>query len=274
MLGVVALPLIGISPPLPRIRDARFVLHTHPFPPSLLLRFHSPILPRLGRALPKRASLLLLPKASVGRADYVAEPATNVNFPKEMNVLGCSAPLVLLGTGYREKVFAIIGVKVYAAAFYVGSSVTENLHSWNGKSAADILEASSVFTFLYQAPLEKSLNIVLVRDVDGKTFWNALDDLITPRIKSPTAIDNSSLSTFRNTFQGRDLKQGTSIILTWLEPTKMLISISSDGVPSNVDAEITSANVNLALYDGFFGNSPVSPTLKASAAHGLQMVLR
>ncbi|XP_020097600.1 fatty-acid-binding protein 3, chloroplastic isoform X3 [Ananas comosus] len=248
MLGVVALPLIGISPPLPRIRDARFVLHTHPFPPSLLLRFHSPILPRLGRALPKRASLLLLPKASVGRADYVAEPATNVNFPKEMNVLGCSAPLVLLGT--------------------------ENLHSWNGKSAADILEASSVFTFLYQAPLEKSLNIVLVRDVDGKTFWNALDDLITPRIKSPTAIDNSSLSTFRNTFQGRDLKQGTSIILTWLEPTKMLISISSDGVPSNVDAEITSANVNLALYDGFFGNSPVSPTLKASAAHGLQMVLR
>nr|CAD1842519.1 unnamed protein product [Ananas comosus var. bracteatus] len=176
--------------------------------------------------------------------------------------------------GYREKVFAIIGVKVYAAAFYVGSSVTENLHSWNGKSAADILEASSVFTFLYQAPLEKSLNIVLVRDVDGKTFWNALDDLITPRIKSPTAIDNSSLSTFRNTFQGRDLKQGTSIILTWLEPTKMLISISSDGVPSNVDAEITSANVNLALYDGFFGNSPVSPTLKASAAHGLQMVLR
>lgn len=52
--------------------------------------------------------------------------------------------------GYREKVFAIIGVKVYAAAFYVGSSVTESLHSWNGKSAADILEASSVFTFLYQ----------------------------------------------------------------------------------------------------------------------------
>lgn len=33
----------------------------------------------------------------------------------------------------------------------------------------------------------------------------------------------SSNKTFRNTFQGRDLKQGTSIILTWLEPTKMLV---------------------------------------------------
>ncbi|OAY70417.1 Fatty-acid-binding protein 3, chloroplastic, partial [Ananas comosus] len=124
----------------------------------------------------------------------------------------CSAGMPMLES-YREKVFAIIGVKVYAAAFYVGSSVTENLHSWNGKSAADILEASSVFTFLYQAPLEKSLNIVLVRDVDGKTFWKPWM-ILYPRIKT---------------------------------------------------------NVNLALYDGFFGNSPVSPTLKASAAHGLQM---
>lgn len=59
MVGVVALPLISISPPpLPRIRDARSVLRTHPFPPSPLLRLHSPILHRMGRAT------LLLPKAS------------------------------------------------------------------------------------------------------------------------------------------------------------------------------------------------------------------
>lgn len=52
----------------------------------------------------------------------------------------------------------------------------------------------------------------------------------------------------------------------------MQISISSSGFPSNVDAEIKSMNVNLALYDGFFGDNPVSPTLKASVADGLRML--
>ncbi|URE22125.1 Chalcone-flavanone isomerase [Musa troglodytarum] len=51
------------------------------------------------------------PRASVGSADYVVEPGTSVKFPKELQVPGCSSSLVLLGTGYREKVFAIIGVK-------------------------------------------------------------------------------------------------------------------------------------------------------------------
>ena len=165
---------------------------------------------------------------------------------------------------------------------------------------------------------------MLVRDVDGKTFWNALNDVISPRIKEQTAVDESALSNFRNTFQGRDLKQGTLILLTWIEPSKMLVrsrsiirkryiimlflccymwrllfhltswkltlwtrvawvsvwtfwylqvSISSDGFPTNVDAEIESVNVTLALFDGFFGVSPVSPTLKISVANGLVAVL-
>lgn len=76
------------------------------------------------------------------------------------------------------------------------------------------------------APLEKSLQIVLVRDVDGKTFWDALDEAISPRIKSPTPVDTSALSAFRTIFQGRPLKQGTCIFLTWLDSTKMLVSIT------------------------------------------------
>lgn len=64
---------------------------------------------------------------------------------------------------------------------------------------------------------------MLVRDVDGKTFWDALNDVISPRIKNPTGNDESAISTFKNTFQGRNLKQGTLILLTWLEPSKMLV---------------------------------------------------
>lgn len=77
------------------------------------------------------------------------------------------------------------------------------------------------------APFEKSLQIILVRDIDGKTFWDALDDAISPRIKAPTAEDKAALSTFRGVFQDRPLKKGTFIFLTWSNPSTLLVSISS-----------------------------------------------
>lgn len=79
--------------------------------------------------------------------------------------------------------------------------------------------------FWIAVPLEKSLQIVLVRDVDGKTFWDALDEAISPRIKAPSPVDVSALSTFRSIFQGRSLRKGTFIFLTWMEPSKMLVSV-------------------------------------------------
>lgn len=121
--------------------------------------------------------------------------------------------------------------------------------------------------------MEKSLHIVLVRDVDGKTFWDALDEAVSPRVTSPTPIDESALSTFRSIFQGRSLKKGALILLTWLEPSKMLVSVSPTGVPTKADAAIESMNVTRALFDVFFGESPVSPTLKASVASGLVSTL-
>ncbi|KAF8408923.1 hypothetical protein HHK36_004999 [Tetracentron sinense] len=211
--------------------------------------------------------------AVVGSAEYTEEPATNVKFQMSLGLPGCSSSLSLLGTGYREKVFAIIGVKVYAVGLYAKQSIISKLNAWKGRSAAEIQEDSSLFYSIFQDPLEKSLQIVLVRDVDGKTFWDALDDAVSPRIKAPTSVDESALSTFRTIFQGRALKKGTFIFLTWLDPSKMLVCIS-DGLPSTVDSTIESMNVTSALFDVFFGDAPVSPSLKASVANGLAMVLK
>ncbi|XP_040986762.1 fatty-acid-binding protein 3, chloroplastic isoform X1 [Juglans microcarpa x Juglans regia] len=212
--------------------------------------------------------------ASSSSVEYTEEPTTNVKFQRSLSLPGCSSSLSLIGTGYREKVFAIIGVKIYAAGLYVNQSILFKLNAWKGKSAAEIQENSSLFNSIFQSPLEKSLQIVLVRDVDGKTFWDALDDAISPRIKAPTSIDELALSTFRSIFQGRPLKKGTFIFLTWLDPSKMLVCVSSDGLPASVDAEIESENVTLALFDVFFGNTPVSPSLKDSVASGLATILK
>ncbi|XP_052145138.1 fatty-acid-binding protein 3, chloroplastic [Oryza glaberrima] len=205
---------------------------------------------------------------TVGDA-FVIEDTTNVKFPREIAVPGYTEPLVILGTGYREKFF----LKIYAAAFYVDCSIGVDTMRWREKVGIETFDASSVFDSIFKAPVVKSLSIILVRDVDGKTFVKALDDIIARQIKKPSAEEEQSLSTFQKTFLGRSLKQGTTVYLTWLEPSKLLISIAGNQDPCQVDAEITSATVNYALYDGFLGSSPVSPTLRSSTALLLEAIL-
>ncbi|XP_076948004.1 fatty-acid-binding protein 3, chloroplastic-like [Bidens hawaiensis] len=211
--------------------------------------------------------------SSVGNPEYAEEPATNVKFQTSLDLPGCSTSLSLIGTGFREKVFAIIGVKVYAAGLYLNPNILDNLNPWKGRTAPEIEQDSSLFDLIYKAPLEKSLQIVLVRDIDGKTFWDALDEAVSPRIKSPNSIDKTALSTFRSIFQNRPLKKGTFIFLTWADPSKMLVHLSSGGFPSAVEATIESENVTSSLFDVFFGRAPVSPTLKSSISNSLASFL-
>ncbi|CAI0440840.1 unnamed protein product, partial [Linum tenue] len=213
---------------------------------------------------------------TVGTTEYLEEPTTNVKFPTSLNVPGCSSSsLSLLGTGYREKVFAIIGVKVYAAGLYVDQSIFTILTACKDQSAAEIEANSSLFTSIFLDASEKALRIVLVRDVDGKTFWDALDEAISPRIKAPAEADKPALAKLRATFENRPLNKGTVLFLTWLGPSKMHVRVSGFQVcvegdaSSGADATIESMNVAAALFDVFFGDSPVSPSLKMSVATGL-----
>ncbi|KAL2331254.1 hypothetical protein Fmac_018835 [Flemingia macrophylla] len=212
--------------------------------------------------------------SSVTSTEYVKEPATNVKFQTSFIVPGCSNSLTLFGTGYREKVFAIIGVKVYAAGFYLDQSIISELNAWKRQSKEAIQGSSSLVKTIFQSSFEKSLQIILVRDVDGKTFWDALSEAMLPRIPEPTTADENALTAFRSVFQDRPLKKETIIILTWLNPARLLVSVSSQGLPSTVDATIESSNVASALFDVFLGDSPVSPSLKTSVAEGLSKVLK
>ncbi|XP_030928385.1 fatty-acid-binding protein 3, chloroplastic-like isoform X1 [Quercus lobata] len=284
MVGASAIPIptplsLSLSTPIPRISSLRRISNptlslcqTHYF--SLLVTFPLHFSPHKHRRTQTHFSPNASSSSSVVSAEYTEEPATTVKFQRSLSLPGCSGSLSLLGTGYREKSFAIIGVKVYAAGLYVNPSILSELNAWKGQSTTKIQEIPSLFNSIFQSPLEKSLKIVLVRDVDGKTFWDAFDDAISPRIKAPTSIDESALSTFRSIFQGRPLKKGTFIFLTWLEPSKMLVCVSLDGLPSNVEATIESGSVTLALFDVFFGNGPVSPSLKDSVAKGLATILK
>ncbi|CAD6251259.1 unnamed protein product [Miscanthus lutarioriparius] len=158
--------------------------------------------------------------------------------------------------GKRDKFF----VKVYAAAFYVDYSLRIDTEQWKEKIGIESFDGSSVFYSIFKAPVVKSLSIILVRAVDGKTFVNALNDVIAHQIKNPNAEEESSLSTLQNTFLGRNLKQGTSIYLTWLEPKRMLIVIQCVAFRDNESNAVTSniensgiQTVNMTIAGGSIG---------------------
>lgn len=66
---------------------------------------------------------------------------------------------------------------------------------------------------------------MLAREVDGATFWGALDEALVPRLKAASAgaDGDAALAAFGKVFQGRSLKQGTVIILTWAQPSSLKV---------------------------------------------------
>lgn len=77
------------------------------------------------------------------------------------------------------------------------------------------------------APVEKALQIVLARDVDGATFWGALDEALVPRLKAEGAgaDGDKALAALGDVFRSRSLKKGFVITLTWVQPTSLKVVI-------------------------------------------------
>ena len=69
----------------------------------------------------------------------------------------------------RQKKIAIINVKVYAVAMYA--------------DAEQCVSALAGGSSLLDGKFHKALLVQLVRNVDGKTFWEALDEALVPRIR-------------------------------------------------------------------------------------------
>ncbi|CAM6034601.1 unnamed protein product [Sphagnum compactum] len=222
---------------------------------------------------PRRSAEIL---AAVGTDDVVVEPATGISFRPSLLVPDSSIQLSFLGAGVREKQIAFLKVKVYAVAVYVEDGIRSFLASWHGKEAADLAKDDALYKVLAEAPFEKALEIVLARDVDGATFWGALDEALVPRLK---AADNgvhgeAALADFGKVFQGRALKQGTRIILAWVQPSNLKIAIAASPCANPVtEATINSRVLLLALFDVFLGSSAVSKSAKASVADGIAVLV-
>lgn len=232
--------------------------------------------PSLVRASELSGRKRLRINAAVGADNVVTEPATSINFATSLTVPGSSTELSFLGAGVREKQIAFLKVKVYAVGVYAEGQVRASLKSWTGKSAAELATDDAVYKELAEAPVEKALQIVLARDVDGATFWGALDEALVPRLKAggAGADGDKALAALGDVFRSRSLKKGFVITFTWVQPTSLKIALSeSPSAPLNNEASIESKALLSALFDVFLGPNAVSPSAKLAVADGIAKLI-
>lgn len=163
-------------------------------------------------------------RASVGADNVVTEPATSIKFSSSLTVPDSSTTLSLLGVGVRLKQIAFLKVQVYAIGIYAEiSDIAASFSSFKGTPPDILVKDDALFKKLAEAPVEKALQIKLARDVDGATFWGALDEALVPRLKASGAgaEGDAALAAFGNVFKNRSLKKGFVITLTWVKPSTL-----------------------------------------------------
>lgn len=93
----------------------------------------------------------------------------NIDFIADILVLSLSPDagrlqpfslVILKLLGFREKVFAIIGVKVYAAGLYINPSIFSKLDAWKGRSSEESQKDSSLFDAIYQGNNQSSQDVI------------------------------------------------------------------------------------------------------------------
>ena len=91
-----------------------------------------------------------------------------------------------------------------------------------------IAEISVACGWNVAAPVQKALQIVLVRDITGAQFWGALSESLQPRLKAAKAGEagDKVLAELGQVFQSRPLTNGMCITLNWIHPSTLQVTIT------------------------------------------------
>lgn len=195
----------------------------------------------------------------------------------EVATLWRGGPARCLGGGVRTKKIAFVGVKVYAVFLYVDAAAAAK--ELGVRSRGGFFECDDDYAAaLADGAFVKALRIDLVRDVDGATFYAALEDALAPRLR--ITGDMASLEQFRAYLGDKKLVKGTTLCLLWTPDGALEVTTStgaraeaSFAAPDAADVRIESAGLARALFEVYLGSSPASPDARAAWAAGARALL-
>eukprot|EP01025_Chloroclados_australasicus_P017060 TRINITY_DN1869_c0_g1_i9.p1 TRINITY_DN1869_c0_g1~~TRINITY_DN1869_c0_g1_i9.p1 ORF type:complete len:311 (-),score=31.30 TRINITY_DN1869_c0_g1_i9:320-1135(-) len=241
---------------------------------------------RLGRSIPILTAGVLQKttnnscrcQASTDEFKTFTEPKSGVEFPATLHSWNSDLETFrVLGAGCRVKKVLMLSAKVYAVAAYVeGAKATNEFGIRSRGGFFDDAVASEYCDAIMDGSFSKMLVIQLVRDVDGATFVEALDEALEPRMSLTGEM--STLEDFKQVFVGRNLTANTTVALLWV-PGKSRLEVAITPQPpkdwSKVTPEKTfeSAGLCRSLYEVWLGDNCVIQEARESYAQGVQKLI-
>ena len=166
------------------------------------------------------------------------------------------APQTLCGTAIRTKTF--LQIKVHAFAIYVDApAMARDLAAWKGIESKDLEHDRSFYQTMLEDNFDKTLRMILCRNVNSEDMREAFDDDLGPRVKRagkeldmPGGVE--ALQTFKSFFNLDKIKKKTEFIFTWHPGGTLSSAIDRKPLP-----DIENKALCWALFDNFLGDKPI-----------------
>jgi len=179
-----------------------------------------------------------------------------------------------MGASVRAKKIAFLGVKVYAVALYIEAA--KAARELGVRDRGGFFESDDDYcSALVDGGFIKTLQIELVRDVEGEQFVEALNESLRPRMS--LSGETSLLEQFSAFFQGKKLIKGTNVVLMYRTDATLDVLVSPQRImdysATVADLSIASASLCRALFEVYLGSSSVVPEARKVWADGARQLL-
>ncbi|XVE86056.1 hypothetical protein DITRI_Ditri18aG0005900 [Diplodiscus trichospermus] len=100
-------------------------------------------------------------------------------FPSQITT---SKPLSLLGHGITDIEIQYLQIKFTAIGVYLEPEVVRHLQQWKGKPGKELAEDDAFFEALINAPVEKFLRVVVIKEIKGSQYGVQVERAVRDRL--------------------------------------------------------------------------------------------
>ncbi|XVF41207.1 hypothetical protein PTKIN_Ptkin01aG0261800 [Pterospermum kingtungense] len=197
-----------------------------------------------------------------------------IPFPPQITT---TKPLSLLGHGITDIEIHFLQIKFTAIGVYLEPEVVGHLQQWKGKPANVLAEDDDFFEALINAPVEKLLRVVVIKEIKGSQYGVQLESAVRDRLAAVDKYEDEeeeALEKVVEFFQSKYFKKNS--IITYHFPANSGTAEIAFTAEGKEDAKIKVENANVVemikkWYLG--GTRGVSATTITSLANALSAQL-
>ncbi|KAB2033372.1 hypothetical protein ES319_D04G013200v1 [Gossypium barbadense] len=197
-----------------------------------------------------------------------------VPFPPQITT---TKPLSLLGHGITDIEIHFLQIKFTAIGVYLEPEVVGHLQQWKGKPGNVLAEDDNFFEALINAPVEKFLRVVVIKEIKGSQYGVQLESAVRDRLAADDKYEEEeeeALEKVVEFFQSKYFKKDS--VITYHFPANSAtaeIAFTTEG-KEEAKIKVENANVVEMIKNWYLGGTRgVSATTISSLANTLSAEL-